>query len=208
MKIPWTGLLIVALLAVGCSKTTEPTDNSLPADVRSYQYTAVQQERYYELTPVPDTCNGCDKDTLIDSLDRLLTDQGVSWSVSYRAIRHFVRDTSGNLVPAGDDNAKTRREGTLADTLLVDPSLRHKLLVAPVQAGTSWFVDDGNAISALIVGEETLPLQIGTTRTWHVLRGAVGDEWWAPGLGRVQYEEVEVGGSRIRGVLIAVGSIN
>ena len=69
-------------------------------------------------------------------------------------------------------------------------------------------VDDMATIFATILAEETLPLQIGPTRTWHVFKGAVGEEWWAPGLGRVQYEEVNSGGDQIRGVLIAVDDIN
>jgi hypothetical protein len=195
----------LALLAAACSSPEEPVDDSLPAEVSAYQYLRTTENRYFELRPVPDTCGGC-ADTLVDSVWRVYTEDSVYWAQSYRAIRHFRFDSaSSTWLVLGDENASGRREGVLADSLLLDPSLRFKLLVAPVQAGTQWFVDDSGAIQAQIVGEETLPLGVGNTRSWHVLRGAVGDEWWAPALGRVQYEEVLAGGARRSGRLIGLG---
>lgn len=197
-------LVALTLFATSCTSPTEP-DNSLPTNVSAYQYINTAANRYFAITPVPDTCGGC-ADTLVDSVLRIYTDAGIYWSHSYRFVRHWVYDsTSGNWIHVGDDPKISRREGILADSLLLDPSLQLKLLVAPVQAGTHWFVDDSATLEAVIVAEETLTLGIGAQRTWHVTRGAMGDEWWAPGLGRVQYEELVAGGGRRQGRLIGVG---
>jgi hypothetical protein len=201
-------LCLLALLALSCSSPSEPVDSSLPADVASYLYTNAVNKRYFEVSPSPDTCGGC-KDTLVDSVWRVFTEDSVYWSQSYRAIRHFRYDSvAGVWIALGDEHASSRREGLLRDSLVLDPSLRYKLLIAPVRTGTTWHVDDSNAILATIIAEEILPLEIDSTRTWHVQRGAVGDEWWAPGLGRVQYEELEAGGGRKLGRLIAVGTLH
>lgn len=195
------------LLGLGaCSSPSEPKVDSLPANVSAYQYLGTTANRYYEITPVPDTCGGC-ADTLVDSVWRVYTDNGIYWAQSYRAVRHFLFDTaSGDWIVLGDENASHRREGVLADSLLLDPSLLYKLLVAPVVAGAQWFVDDSATIQATVLGEETVALGIGATRTWHITRGAMGDEWWAPGLGRVQYEEVAGFGTRRQGRLIGAGA--
>lgn len=196
---------LLALVLVSCSSPNEPDDDSLPANVSAYQYLGTSANRYYQITPVPDTCGGC-ADTLVDSVWRVYTDVDVYWAQSYRAIRHWVFDSaSSQWIHVGDGSATSRREGLLADSLLLDPSLRFKLLVAPVQAGRQWFVDDSGTIQAMIVAEETITLGTGAQRTWHVTRGAMGDEWWAPGLGRVQYEELVVGGGRRMGRLIGLG---
>lgn len=198
-------LLGLAAALTGCSNSEGPEDNSLPDYVSAYHYTNTIENRYFEITPVPDTCGGC-ADTLVDSIWRVYSQDGIYWSQSYRAVRHFRFDSaSGQWLVLGDENATGRREGRQADTLVLDPSLLYKLLVAPVQAGTTWFVDDSATIPATIVAEQTILLGTGNTRTWHVQRGAMGDEWWAPGLGRVQYEELAAGGQRRRGRLVGVG---
>ena len=197
--------LALAVALLGCSNPEEPVDNSLPDYVSAYHYTNTIENRYFEITPVPDTCGGC-ADTLVDSIWRVYSQDGIYWSQSYRAVRHFRFDTaSGQWLVLGDENASGRREGRIADTLVLDPSLLYKLLVAPVRAGTTWFVDDSATIAATIVAEETILLGIGNTRTWHVQR-TLGDEWWAPGLGRVQYEEIAAGAQRRRGRLLGVGA--
>lgn len=199
------GALCALLCISACSSPSEPVDNSLPANVSAYQYTNTSVNRFFEITPVPDTCGGC-ADTLVDSVRRVFTEDGVYWSQSYRALRHWAFDSaSGQWIHLFDENASSRREGILADSLLLDPSFRFKLLVAPVQAGRQWYVDDSATLLAEIVAEETITLGTGATRTWHVVRGAMGDEWWAPGLGRVQYEELVAGGGRRRGRLLGTG---
>jgi hypothetical protein len=180
-------------------------DDSLPSNVSAYQYLGSSGNRYFQITPVPDTCGGC-ADTLVDSVWRVYIDTGVKWAQSYRALRHWVFDTaSSTWIWAGDESSISRREGLLSDSLMLDPSLRFKLLVAPVTLGKQWSVDDSGTITAQIVAEETLTLGAAAVRTWHVTRGAMGDEWWAPGLGRVQYEELVAGGGRRRGRLIGTG---
>jgi hypothetical protein len=199
------GMAGLLLAVTACSQPNEPVDDSLPAQVAAYQYAQMLENRYFELSPLPDTC-AC-RDTLVDSVWRVFIENGIYWAQSYRAIRHWFYDSlSGSYTHIGDENAGSRREGVSADSLILDPSLHLKLLVAPVQLGASWFVDDSAAISATIVALETLPLPVGNTRTWHVQRGAVGDEWWAPDLGRVQYDERQAGGVGRRGRLLAVGS--
>lgn len=204
MTRPIRSVAWLTLVVAACSQPAEPVDDSLPAQVSAYHYKSTRDKRYFELSPLPDTCGGC-MDTLVDSVWRVFTENGIFWSQSYRFIRHF--DTVGGvLVPVGDENRSSRREGILGDSLVLDPSLLYKLLITPVQAGRTWYVDDSSTILATIAAEETLLLGIGKTRTWHVVRGAVGDEWWAPGLGRVQYEEISSGQRRM-GRLIAVGTI-
>lgn len=205
LMVRWGGNAAgLALLAASCSNPSEPVPG-LP--VSDFFYTQPAEKRYFELTPLPDTCGGC-ADTLVDSIWRQYTEDGVFWSQSYRAIRHFRFDSaSGQWLPVGDENASGRREGLMADSLLLDPSLRYKLLVAPVLVGATWFVDDSATLRATIVAEEQVLLGIGNTRTWHISRGAAGDEWWALGLGRVQYEEISGAGQRRRGRLIGVGTI-
>jgi hypothetical protein len=103
--------------------------------------------------------------------------------------------------------ATARREGYIADSLLLDPSLRYRILVAPLAPGKTWQVnaDTSMPINAQLTGEETLALPLGTIRTWHVDYFAFGETWWAPDLGRVQYEEIDRDGHLVRGTLIAVG---
>lgn len=198
--------LALAMALAACSNSEEPVDDSLPAYVSAYHYTNASENRYFEITPVPDTCGGC-ADTLVDSVWRVYSQDGIYWVQSHRAIRHFYFDSaSGQWLVLGDEAATGRREGRVADTLVLDPSLLYKLLVAPVQAGTTWFVDDSATITATVVAEETLLLGTGNTRTWHVQRATLGDEWWAPGLGRVQYEEFLTGGRIRRGRLLGTGA--
>jgi len=199
----WAVALYLSVQA--CSSPSEPVDDSLPSNVSAYQYLGASGNRYFLITPVPDTCGGC-ADTLVDSVRRVYIEDGVTWVQSFRAVRHWIFDTtSGQWIHAGDESGVNRREGLFFDSLMLDPSLRFKLLVAPVTAGRQWNVDDSGTITAEIVAEETLALGADTVRTWHVVRGAMGDEWWAPGLGRVQYEELVAGGGRRRGSLIGTG---
>jgi hypothetical protein len=192
-------------VAGGCSSPTEP-DNALPTNIPPYQYSTVLGKRFYEIRRVPDIGSA---DTLVDSLVSVSTDpDGVYWARAYRAYRHFAIDSTGEIIPVGLDSAAvTRREGYIADSLLLDPSLRYRILVAPLAPGKTWQVnaDTTMPINAQITGEETLSLNGGSTRTWHVDYFAFGEIWWAPGLGRVQYEEIDGNGHRIRGTLIALG---
>lgn len=197
--------LLIPLLLSACSSPSEPVDDSLPSNASAYQYLGHAGNRYFQRVPVPDTCGGC-ADTLIDSVWRVYVEDGVTWAQSYRAVRHWVFDTaSSQWIHLGDEGPINRREGLLSDSLMLDPSLRYKLLVAPVVLGRQWNVDDSGTITAQIVAEETLTLGAGAFRTWHVMRGAMGDEWWAPGLGRIQYEELVAGGGRRKGSLIGTG---
>jgi hypothetical protein len=197
---------------LGCSSPTEP-DNTFPTDVASYHYTTVLGKRFYEIAMVPDSCyfdsirgDTVCADTLLDSLVRVYDSAGIFWAESFRGVFAYVVKPNGDTVRVYE-SATRRREGRIADSLLLNPSQPERLLVAPLVAGRSWFVDQAGAITARIVGEETLPLRIGMTRTWKVERGAVGAEWYAPGLGRVQYEEINRSGKRIHAQLIALGSI-
>jgi hypothetical protein len=200
-------LSLYGSLAGGCSSPTEP-DNALPTNIPPYQYTTVLGKRFYEIRRVPDVGSA---DTLFDSLVSVSTDpDGVYWARAYRAFRHFAIDSTGELVPVGPDSAATtRREGYIADSLLLDPSLRYRILVAPITPGRTWQVnaDTTMPINAEITGEQTLSLNGGAIRTWHVDYFAFGEVWWAPGLGRVQYEEIDGSSHRIRGTLIAVGKL-
>ena len=206
-------LLVCLVTLSACSKTSTEPEQALPEDVVPYHYATVLGVRYYTVESVPpDTCwfdttsqtTICRADTLIDSVWRVYTDlDGIFWSQSYRAYRHFFRNGSGQIIGTSDSAASSRREGRRgSDTLFYDPSLLQRLLVAPIAPGRTWTVDDSGAVSARVLGEETLPLQIGSTRTWHVDKGAVSQEWYAPGLGRVVYEQVEAGGRRIRAELL------
>jgi len=153
-------------------------------------------------------------DTLFDSTYRRSVSGGVFWTRAFREFRRYARDSLGDLIPdtlgepvlVSQWAAHFRQEGRVSESLFVDPSLQYLLLEAPLAPGKTWTVDAGGAILAKIAGEETLPLPIGPVRCWHVLR-TIGDEWWAPGLGRVQYEEVVPGGARIRARLFAIGPL-
>jgi hypothetical protein len=202
----WTAIAaFCGVVALGCSSPTEP-DSGLPTNIPPYQYTTVLGKRFYEIRRVPDIGQA---DTLVDSLVSVSTDpDGVYWAHSHRAFRHFAVDATGGVVPIGlDSSATTRREGYIADSLLLDPSLRYRILVAPLGPGKTWPVNSDTTmpITAQVTGEETLPLNVGSIRSWHVDYFAYGEAWWAPGLGRVQYEEIDRNGKRIRGTLIAVG---
>jgi len=190
------------MLAIsGCSSPTEP-DPGLATDVASFHYTSISSLRYYKVIGLPDS-TVCD--TVVDSVRNIMTDtDGTVWIESYRAIRHFAgTDTLGQPIPTGsDENAKLRQVGRLADTLFLDRSSRSKLLVAPLGPAATWSVASG--ITAVVIGEKLLSLKMGLTPSWHVFHGAVADEWWAEGLGRVQYEEFDGVLGRVRGTLIAV----
>lgn len=197
-----TVVLVVMVAGSGCSSPTEP-EPGLATDVASFQYTEISSLRYYKVTGLSDT-SVCD--TVVDSVRTIMTDpDGSVWIESYRAIRHFFgTDTLGQPIPAFDENSKLRQIGRLADTLFLDRNSRSKLLVAPLAPSATWKVDNRGAITAVVIGEETLTLNSGIVQSWRVFQGAVADEWYAPGLGRVQYEETDGTLGRVRGILIAV----
>ena len=223
-------LFLVALAMGACSSPTAPEDTGLPTDVAPYHYSVVPGLRFYEVMDVPPVeIKDTMVDTLVDSLGDTMFDTsifvvdtlvdtlfdstwrrsdsaGVFWTYAVREFRRYA-DSAGTLVPVVRWGAKNRQEGHVSESLFVDPSLHHLLLEAPLAPGRTWTVDAAGTMIARIVGEETLSLPVGPVRCWYVLRGAIGDEWWAPGLGRVQYEEVIPGGTRIRARLIAVGSL-
>jgi hypothetical protein len=201
----WAIALAVVLYAGlgGCTSPTETVADPFTTDIALFHYTDVLTRRYYVESPVPDT--GV-RDTVVDSLKRIFVGtDGVFWAESYRATRHFAGvDTLGQPIPSFDENATTRLVGQFADTLFLDPSTRNRLLVAPMAVSRSWLVDQGGAITAVILAAEVLPLSVGNLRSWHVSQGAVADEWYAPDLGRIQYEENDGVGGRVLGTLIAV----
>jgi hypothetical protein len=182
----------------------------LPTDVASFHYTTVLGKRFYEIAPVPDSCyydtlladTICVRDTLVDSVWGVTTIGATFWARSYRAFRLF--GASGTTTDTG---ATSRSVGRLADTLLFGESLQAHLLEAPLAPNRTWDVYNDGTVIARLTAEETLPLKIGMIRTWRVERGAVGTEWYAPGLGRVQYEEINRSGKRINAQLIALGSL-
>ena len=220
------GLLgILAWAAFGCSNSAGPTGPAFS----DYHYSVVGSKRYYEeirlidtfvidtiiddTLPEPDTLVDTFPvvdtlvDTLLDSLWRVYTDaDGVLWAQSLVSSASLALHSRHEALEASPKLAVTRRLGLLADTIFVDPTMRRKVLEGPLAAGHTWLVQSDGSITARLIGEETVDLGIGPTAAWHVNMGAVADEWWAPGLGRVRYEEFDADFIRVRGVLIAVGS--
>jgi hypothetical protein len=200
--------ILLALLfwaAFGCSNSTGPTSFALGP----YHYAAVGSNRYYEEVRVIDTGATVDTvvDTLVDSLWRVYTDaDGVLWAQSILKAASVVAAQGGRQDLAASAAAVTRRVGWLADTIFVDPTLRDKVLEGPLVANRTWFVRTDGTISARLIGQETVDLGIGPTLAWHVNMGAVADEWWAIGLGRVRYEEFDSDGLRVQGTLLGIGS--
>jgi hypothetical protein len=217
---------LLAWAASGCSSSTGPTGPAFS----DYHYSVVGSKRYYQemrlidtfvidtiiddTLPVPDTLVDTFLvvdtlvDTLLDSLWRVYTDaDGVFWAQSVVSFASSALHSRQEALGASPELAVTRRVGLLADTIFLDPSIRQKVLEGPLEAGHTWLVESDGSITARLVGEETVDLGIGPTAAWHVNMGAVADEWWAPGLGRVQYEEFDADFVRVRGVLIAVGSL-
>jgi hypothetical protein len=213
-------LVCLGWAAFGCESSTGPVGPGF-AD---YHFRTAGARRYYEeirlrdtfvidttihdTLPVPDTTIDTTptvdtlRDTLVDSLWRIYTDAaGVEWAQS------VVKPSSvPPLLAAGAalPVAVTRKVGLQADTIFVDENLRDHVLEGPLVADRTWLVRSDGTISARLLGEETLDLWIGPTAAWHVTMGAVADEWWALGLGRVRYEEFDADGIRVRGVLIAL----
>lgn len=191
-------LLIWAI--VGCSTSTEP-EAPLPGDVASYQYTKPYGKRFYEVTPVIATGSA---DTLFDSMWRTYTDpEGVFWAQSYRAIRRF-KDSSGVPIKDYDTLVVNYRVGVRNDTLYTDQSMIDAVLVGPLTPGASWLLRGDSSVIVRVAGEEQLNLSIGPTATYHVILGGLGEDWWAPVFGRVQFEEINSSGVRVRAVLIAL----
>lgn len=195
-------ILFLVIAGPGCSSPTEP-EPGLATDVASFHYTSLFSLRYYKVIGLSDT-TVCD--TVVDSVRNIMTaTDGTVWIESYRATRHFAgTDTLGQPIPTFDENSKLRQVGRLADTLFLDRNSRNKVLVAPLAPAAEWKVDNGGAITAVVVAEELLSLNTGPVQSWHVFHGATADEWYAEGLGRVQYEEFDGFLGRVRGTLIAV----
>jgi hypothetical protein len=212
LRFPGLVILVGSLLLVagGCSNSTGPSGPVLTG----YHYVVAGSLRYYEETRQIDTVIGT-TDTVItrveivvDSLWRIYVDStGVLWSqsiVKSTSLPPLARERHSD--PASPQ-ATTRRVGLLADTIFVDENLRDHVLEGPLDTGRTWLVRSDGTISAYLVGRESLELGIGPTEAWHVNMGAVADEWWALGLGRVQYDEFDSDGIRVHGVLIAVDTI-
>ena len=218
------GLLVWG--ASGCSTSTEPTGPAFS----DYHYSAVGSNRYYEevrlidtfvidttiddTLPLPDTLIDTFPvvdtlvDTLVDSLWRVYTDAGgILWAQSVLKTASTLAARSPLSALATSEAAVTRRVGLLADTIFVDVTLLDKVLEGPLLANHAWLVRSDGTISARLIGEETVDLGIGPTAAWHVNMGAVADEWWALGLGRVRYEDFDLDGIRVTGTLIAVDSL-
>lgn len=175
------------------------------ARVTAFHFAQVGVKRIYEVHLIPDTGPTY---TVMDSLWRVYTDaDGVLWAQSILKILPPAARVAADGPSASEETAITRRIGLLGDTLFLDPTLMDRVLVSPLQADQRWAVRTDSTILARIVGEEELSLGIGLARAWHVSMGAIADEWWAEGLGRVQYEEFDSDGQRVRGVLIAVDTI-
>lgn len=206
--------MLVLLAAVSCS--TNPQE-PLPGDVASYRYTTLHGKRFYLETAIPDTGVA---DTVVDSVYRYSTDSvfwtdtlgqvidsaEIFWIHSYRAIRRFV-DSSGVLIKLRDTLPVYRQIGLVDGRLYDDPSLTDAILVQPLTPGATWLPRGDSSVIATVTGEERLFLRTGTVRTYHVQIGALSDNWWAPDLGRVQYEEIGRSGGRVHGVLIGLGAL-
>jgi hypothetical protein len=215
-RLTAAGLSIMFVaLAVGCSSSTGPEPIPFPTNAAAFHYTGPPINRFYEVSLLDPPDSGRTADTLIDSTWQLYNEDGILWARSYRAFRRYDRDSAGNLIRLYDSAASILRIGLRNDTLFFGPSPLQPILVGPIGTGNSWCVSADTVsvdsivctIQAFIVGEEELPLQIGLTRTWHVTRGAVGQDWFAPGLGRAQYQEINGNGDPILAKLIAVGNL-
>lgn len=210
MNVMRLAVVVCVAALTGCG--TEPQE-PLPGDAGAYQFTNLHGKRFYEVSPLPPT--GV-LDTVVDSVYRRSVDTikwtsgggivdsttVIHWAESYRAFRYYL-DSAGTIV-ARDSGASFRRVGVMNGRVYDDPSLQDVILSSPLTPGAQWFVRIDSSIVGQVAGEEALQLKIGRTRSYHVLLGGLGDDWWAPELGRIQYEEIGKSGLWERGTLIGL----
>ena len=114
-------------------------------------------------------------------------------------------DTTGYEIVI-DTAAVFRRIGVVNGRMYDDPSITEAVLMQPLIPGASWLPRGDSSLVANIAGEEQLNLRTGPVKTYHIIMGGFSESWWAPDLGRVQYEEIDRNSQRVQGVLIGLGA--